>query len=176
MATRGVNRVTIMGHLGNDPDVRYMPNGDPVANFSIATSEVWTDKATNQKREETDWHRIVAFRRLAEIVSQFCHKGSKLYVEGRLQTRKWTDQDGIDHYVTEVIANNVQLVDSKQGSSHPPPHGEKRPPAQGNAATAAGANPQGSKQTPPPGHVMDEEPPLPSEIPNYEGMDDDIPF
>ena len=176
MATRGVNRVTIMGHLGNDPDVRYMPNGDPVANFSIATSEVWTDKATNQKREETDWHRIVAFRKLAEIVGQYCHKGSKLYVEGRLQTRKWTDQNGIDRYVTEVIANNVQLVDSKQGSSYPPRQGEKRPPAQGNAATAAGANSQGSKQTPPPGHVMDEEPPLPSEIPNYDGMDDDIPF
>lgn len=131
MATRGVNRVTIMGHLGNDPDLRYMPNGDP--------------------------------------------KGTKLYIEGRLQTRKWTDQNGIDHYVTEVIANNVQLVDSKQGSSYPPPQGEKRPPAQGNAATAAGANHQGSKQTPP-GPDMDEEPPLPSEIPNYEGMDDEIPF
>ena len=108
-------------------------------------------------------------------MGQFCHKGSKLYIEGRLQTRKWTDQNGIDHYVTEVIANNVQLVDSKQGSSYPPPQGEKRPPAQGNAATAAGANLQGSKQTSP-GPDMDEEPPLPSEIPNYEGMDDDIPF
>lgn len=175
MATRGVNRVTIMGHLGNDPDVRYMPNGDPVANFSIATSEVWTDKATNQKREETDWHRIVAFRKLAEIVGQFCHKGSKLYVEGRLQTRNWKDKNGIIRNVTEIIANSVQLVDSKQGSSYPPPQGEKRPPAQGNAATAAGANHQGSKQTPP-GPDMDEEPPLPSEIPNYDGMDDDIPF
>lgn len=176
MATRGVNRVTIMGHLGNDPDLRYMPNGDPVANFSIATSEVWTDKVTNQKREETDWHRIVAFRKLAEIVSQYCHKGSKLYVEGRLQTRNWKDKNGIIRNVTEIIANSVQLVDSRQGSSYPPPQGEKRPPAQGNAATAAGANPQGSRQIPPSGPDMDEEPPLPSEIPNYDGMDDDIPF
>ena len=175
MATRGVNRVTIMGHLGNDPDLRYMPNGDPVANFSIATSEVWTDKATKEKREHTDWHRIVAFRKLAEIVGQFCHKGSMLYVEGRLQTRNWKDKNGIIRNVTEIIANSVQLVDSKQGSSYPLQQGEKRPPAQGNAATAAGVNPQGSKQTPP-GPEMDEEPPLPNEIPNYEGMDDDIPF
>ena len=110
----GVNLVIILGNLGNDPEVRYMPNGEPVANISIATSENWTDKTTGEKREKTEWHRVVAFRRTAEIIGQYTRKGSKLYVEGKLQTRKWSDQNGVDRYTTEIIADSVQLLDSRR--------------------------------------------------------------
>ena len=110
----GVNLVIILGNLGNDPEVRYMPNGEPVANISIATSENWTDKTTGEKREKTEWHRVVAYRRTAEIIGQYTRKGSKLYVEGKLQTRKWTDNNGVDRYTTEIIADSVQLLDSRR--------------------------------------------------------------
>ena len=109
----GVNLVIILGNLGNDPEVRYMPNGEPVANISIATSETWNDKNTGEKREETQWHRVPAYRRAAEIIGQYTRKGSKLYVEGKLQTRKWTDNNGVDRYTTEIIADSVQLLDSR---------------------------------------------------------------
>ena len=110
----GVNLVIILGNLGNDPEVRYMPNGEPVANISIATSETWNDKHTGEKRERTEWHRVVAYRRTAEIIGQYTRKGSKLYVEGKLQTRKWTDNNGVDRYTTEIIADSVQLLDSRR--------------------------------------------------------------
>jgi len=109
----GVNKVIILGNLGNDPEMRYMPNGEPVANISIATSETWNDKNTGEKREKTEWHRVVAYRRTAEIIGQYTRKGSKLYVEGKLQTRKWTDNNGVDRYTTEIIADSVQLLDSR---------------------------------------------------------------
>lgn len=113
----GVNKVILLGNLGNDPDMRYMPNGEPVANISIATSANWTDKNTGEKREKTEWHRIVAYRRLAEIIGQYCKKGDKLYIEGRLQTRNWNDQDGKTRYMTEVIAESIQLLGGRgQGS------------------------------------------------------------
>ena len=110
----GVNLVIILGNLGNDPEMRYMPNGEPVANLSIATSETWIDKNTGEKREKTEWHRIVAYRKTAEIIGQYTRKGSKLYVEGKLQTRKWTDNSGVDRYTTEIIADSVQLLDSRR--------------------------------------------------------------
>ena len=109
----GVNKVILIGRLGNDPEMRYMPSGEAVANLSIATSENWTDKNTGEKREKTEWHRVVAFRRTAEIIGQYTRKGSKLYVEGKLQTRKWTDNNGVDKYITEIIADSVQLLDSR---------------------------------------------------------------
>jgi len=109
----GVNKAIIIGRLGNDPEMRYMPSGEAVANLSIATSESWTDKNTGEKREKTEWHRVVAFRRTAEIIGQYTRKGSKLYVEGKLQTRKWTDNNGVDKYITEIIADSVQLLDSR---------------------------------------------------------------
>ena len=111
----GVNKVILIGNLGNDPDMRYMPNGEPVANISIATSETWNDKNTGEKREKTEWHRVVAYRRTAEIIGQYTRKGSKLYVEGRLQTRKWTDQSGQQRYTTEIVADNIQMLDSRGG-------------------------------------------------------------
>ena len=110
----GVNKAIIIGRLGNDPEMRYMPNGEPVANLSIATSETWNDKNTGEKREKTEWHRVVAYRRTAEIIGQYTRKGSKLYVEGKLQTRKWTDNNGVDRYTTEIIADSVQLLDSRR--------------------------------------------------------------
>ncbi len=109
----GVNKVIIIGNLGNDPDIRSMPNGDQVANISVATSESWTDKNTGEKREQTEWHRIIFFRRQAEIVGQYLRKGSKIYVEGKLKTRKWQDQNGQDRYTTEIWGDSLQMLDSK---------------------------------------------------------------
>lgn len=117
MASRGVNKVILIGNLGQDPDVRTMNNGEQVANFSLATSETWQDKNTGEAREKTEWHRCVAYRRLAEIIGQYVKKGSKIYVEGRLQTRKWQGQDGQDRYTTEIIVNEMQMLDSRSGGS-----------------------------------------------------------
>lgn len=109
----GVNKVIIVGNLGNDPDMRTMPNGDAVANISVATSESWNDRNTGERREVTEWHRIVFFRRQAEIAGQYLRKGSKVYVEGRLKTRKWQDQNGQDRYTTEIMGDVLQMLDSR---------------------------------------------------------------
>ncbi|MDY0505366.1 single-stranded DNA-binding protein [Pasteurella multocida] len=112
----GVNRVIILGNLGNDPDVRTMQNGDLVASISVATSESWIDKNTNERREVTEWHRIVFYRRQAEVAGEYLRKGSKVYVEGRLKTRKWQDQNGQDRYTTEIQGDVLQMLDSRQDS------------------------------------------------------------
>ena len=117
MASRGVNKVILIGNLGQDPEVRYMPNGNAVANVTIATSESWKDKNTGEQQERTEWHRVVFFRRLAEIVGEYLKKGSKVYVEGRLQTRKWQDKDGQDRYTTEIVADQMQMLDSRGGGA-----------------------------------------------------------
>ena len=111
----GVNKVILIGRLGNDPEMRYMPSGEAVANLSIATSESWTDKNTGAKREKTEWNRVVAFRKLAEIIGQYCKKGDQIYIEGKLQTRKWSDKNGQDHYTTEIIADQMQMLGGKEG-------------------------------------------------------------
>ena len=114
----GVNKVILIGNLGADPDVRYMPSGDAVANVRIATSESWKDRNTGEKQERTEWHNVVFFGKLAEIVKQYLHKGSKIYVEGKLRTRKWQTQDGQDRYTTEVVVDingTMQMLDSRQG-------------------------------------------------------------
>ena len=113
MASRGINKVILIGNLGSDPEVRYMPNGNAVTNVSIATSETWTDKQSGDPRELTEWHRVVFFRGLAEIVGEFLTKGSKVYVEGSLKTRKWQGKDGQDRYSTEIIANEMQMLDRR---------------------------------------------------------------
>ncbi|WP_439234919.1 single-stranded DNA-binding protein [Lonepinella koalarum] len=110
----GVNKVIIVGWLGNDPEVRTMPNGDAVANISVATSESWTDKQTGERKEVTEWHRIIFYRRQAEIVEQYLHKGSQVYIEGKLKTRKWQDKNGTDHYTTEIQADVMQMLDKKE--------------------------------------------------------------
>lgn len=112
---RGINKVILIGNLGNTPEMRKTTTGSTVTNVSLATSETWKDKQTGQTTEKTEWHRVIFFNRVAEIVAQYCQKGSKIYVEGRIQTRKWTDKDGQERYSTEIIANELQLLDSRQG-------------------------------------------------------------
>ena len=111
-----VNKVILIGNLGKDPDIRYMPNGEAVANITLATSETWKDK-TGAKQEKTEWHRVTFYRKLAEIVGEYLKKGSSVYVEGRLETRKWTDKTGTDRYTTEIIANEMRMLGSKSGGS-----------------------------------------------------------
>lgn len=153
MASRGVNKVILVGNLGNDPEVRYMPNGNAVANVSLATSETWKDKNTGDQQEKTEWHRVVFFNRLAEIVEQYVKKGSKLYIEGRLQTRSW-EQDGVKRYTTEIVANEMQMLDSRGGASQDFGGPQASAPApQSNQQQAAPAAPQ-----------------------NFDNFDDDIPF
>lgn len=113
---RGVNKVILVGNVGADPEIRYMPNGNAVANMSVATSESWKDKQTGDRQERTEWHRVVCFNRLGEIVGEYVRKGTKIYVEGSLRTRKWQDQQGQDKYSTEIVASDIQMLDSKGGS------------------------------------------------------------
>lgn len=119
MASRGVNRVTILGNLGNDPDVKYTASGSAIANLTVATSESWNDKATGEKKEATEWHRVVLFGKLAEVACEYLRKGSQVYIEGQLRTRKWTDQSGQEKYTTEIVVgmNGVmQMLGGKQES------------------------------------------------------------
>ena len=115
---RGVNKVILVGTLGRDPETKTFPNGGSLTQFSIATSESWTDKNTGERKEHTEWHRIVASNRLGEIAQQYLKKGSKVYIEGKLKTRQWTDQNGQEHYTTEISANELQMLDSKGDSNY----------------------------------------------------------
>lgn len=155
MASRGVNKAILVGNVGNEPEVRYMPNGNAVANISVATSDSWKDKNTGDQHERTEWHRVVFFNRLAEIVEQYVKKGSKLYIEGRLQTRSW-EQDGVKRYTTEIVANEMQMLDSRgtQGAGQDFGDQQHAAPAQQPAQ-----NQQAAAQ---PG--------------NFDNFDDDIPF
>ena len=112
----GVNKVIVVGRLGSDPDTRYMPSGSAVTNVSVATSESWKDKETGEKVEKTEWHRVVFFNRLAEIASEYLKKGSQIYVEGRLQTRKWEDKEGNEKWTTEIVANQMQMLGERMSS------------------------------------------------------------
>lgn len=114
----GINKVIIVGNLGNDPDVRTMPNGDMVTKISVATSESWIDKNTNERKTQTEWHPIVFYRRQAEVAGEYLRKGSKVYVEGRLRTRKWQDQNGQDRYTTEIQGDVLQMLDSRQSGDN----------------------------------------------------------
>ena len=145
---RGVNKAIVVGNVGQDPEVRFMPNGNAVANISVATSERWKDKNTGDQQERTEWHRVVFFNRLAEIVEQYVNKGSKLYVEGRLQTRSW-EQDGVKRYTTEIVASEMQMLDSRSADSN-----------QGHTTNQPSNQPVES--APPPA--------------NFDNFDDDIPF
>lgn len=113
---RGINRVTLIGNLGADPEVRNTTGGSSVTNIKVATSETWKDKQTGERKEQTEWHRVVFFGKLAEIAGEYLRKGSKVYIEGRLQTRKWQDRDGNDRYTTEIVANDMQMLDGKSTS------------------------------------------------------------
>lgn len=172
MASRGINKVILVGNVGQDPETRYMPNGGAVTNLSIATSETWKDKNSGEQQEKTEWHRVVFYQRLAEIVAEYVKKGSKLYIEGRLQTRSW-DKDGQKHYATEIIANEMQMLDGRgegrsgDGRSEGRPMGDPeggRGGYQGGAA--GGAAPRQSSQRQP----------APQPAPEVSSFDDDIPF
>lgn len=133
---RGVNKVILVGNLGSDPEVRYTAGGDAVANLSVATAESWKDKQTGEKQERTEWHRVVMFRRLGEIAAEYLKKGSQVYIEGRLQTRKWQDKNGNDRYTTEIVASDMQMLGGRGGSAAYA--GDSSPPVQKEAATAGG--------------------------------------
>lgn len=119
---RGINKVILVGRLGGDPEQRFMPNGNPVTNFTLATSEEWNDKQTGQKQQRTEWHRIVMFNKVAEIAAQYLQKGSQAYIEGQLRTRKWQGQDGQDRYTTEIVASDMQMLDSRSDSGAQQPN------------------------------------------------------
>ena len=140
---RGVNKVILVGNLGNDPETKYMPSGDAVTNLSVATSESWKDKKTGEQKDRTEWHRVAMFGRLAEIAAEYLRKGSQVYIEGKIRTRKWQDQQGNDRYSTEVIANEMQMLGGRSGGGAPamgggsggPPPG---PPSQGSGGGGSG--------------------------------------
>jgi len=117
---RGINKVIIVGNLGADPDTRYMPSGGAVTNLSVATSETWKDKQTGEQKERTEWHKVAMFNRLAEIAAEYLRKGSQVYIEGKLRTRKWQDRDGNDRWTTEIIADEMQMLGGRGGGGSAP--------------------------------------------------------
>ncbi len=167
---RGINKVILVGTLGRDPETKYMPSGNAVTNISVATSDQWKDKTTGEKQERTEWHRVVFFNRLAEIAGQYLRKGSQVYLEGRLQTRKWQGQDGQDRYTTEIIASEMQMLggrnDNAGGSSSDFNGGSDQQYGGGNAP------PQQSSPAPQPAGNQS---PQPADR-GFEDFDDDIPF
>jgi single-strand DNA-binding protein len=155
-----VNKVILVGNLGADPETRYMPNGDAVANIRMATTESWKDKATGEKKELTEWHRVVFYRKLAEIVGQYLKKGSAVYVEGRIRTRKWQDKEGQERYTTEIEANEMQMLGGRQSASSSGGEAEY-----GGSMPSPAAGPAGAPNKP-----------AAQKAPSFEDMDDDIPF
>ncbi|RVU84487.1 single-stranded DNA-binding protein [Leucothrix sargassi] len=163
---KGVNKVILVGNLGNDPEVKYMPSGGAVTNISVATAESWKDKTSGERVDRTEWHRVVFFNRLAEIAGEYLKKGSQVYLEGSLRTRKWQDQNGQDRYTTEIVGSEMQMLGSRTGGSEsfdqsPAPQQrsqpQQRPPQQNNQ------QPSQPRQAPPPQN-------------NFDDFDDDIPF
>ena len=176
MARRGVNKVILLGNVGSDPELKYTTNGAGVSNFSIATNETWMDKNTNERQERTEWHRIVAWGRLAEICNQYLKKGSKVYIEGRLQTRSWEGQDGQKRYTTEIVAGEMQMLDSREDMGGGNYGGDRQQPATApSVAPQQGAPQQGAPQqgAPQQGAPQQGGPPEP---PPFNDPDDDLPF
>ena len=162
---RGINKVILVGNVGGDPDVRFMPNGNAVTNITLATSESWKDKQTGEKQDRTEWHRIVCFNRLGEIVGEYVRKGSKLYVEGSLRTRKWQDPQGQDRYTTEIVASEIQMLDSKGGASQA--YNDAPAAAQYQQEASSTARPA-QKQAAPKTQATAQD--------AFDELDDDIPF
>ncbi len=176
MASRGVNKVILVGNLGADPETRYMPAGGAVTNIRLATSDSWKDKQTGQTQERTEWHRVVFFNRLAEVAGEYLRKGSKVYVEGAIRTRKWQGQDGQDRYTTEIVASEMQMLDSRSGSGGGGEYYDQDPGYdQGGYGQSAPA-----RSAPPQGGAAPQSAPRPSAPPqggpDVSDFDDDIPF
>ena len=167
---RGVNKVILIGNLGSDPEVRYTPDGVPVANFNLATSESWNDRNTGERQERTEWHRLVLWRKLAEIASQYLKKGSKIYVEGKLQTRSWDDQSGQKRYTTEVVVNDMQMLDSR-GESGGSGYGDEGGSRAGGGSDFGGGRAGGGSSA-----GGDRAGTQPAAPPPAGGDDDDLPF
>ncbi len=170
-----VNKVIIVGNLGKDPEVRYMPSGSAICNANIATTRTWKNKESGDKMEETEWHRVVFFDRQAEVAGEYLKKGSSVYVEGRLRTRKWTDKDGVERYSTEIVAEVMQLLGSRQGMGGGSGaddegggtgggHGERAAPQRSAPAARPTAAPAPASR------------PAPKSATGFDNMDDDIPF
>lgn len=167
-----VNKVILVGNLGADPETRYLPNGDAVANIRLATTESWKDKASGEKREITEWHRVVFYRKLAEIVGQYLKKGSAVYVEGRIRTRKWQDKEGQERYTTEIEASEMQMLGGRQSagmsSGGEAEYGGSMPPSEhsmgGSSSSGGSAAPSAARSAPA------------KKAPSFDDMDDDIPF
>ena len=182
---RGVNKVILVGNLGNDPEVRFTPNGSAIANLSLATSESWKDRNTGQQQERTEWHRVVIFGKTAEIAQQYLRKGSKVYIEGKLQTRKWQGQDGQDRYTTEVvvdIAGQMQMLDSRQGDMGAPyqqPSPQQSAPAYNQQQPAHQPQYSAPQQQPTTTYAQpapQQPAPQPQPAGGFDDFDDDIPF
>ncbi len=144
---RGINKVILIGNLGGDPETRYMPNGSAVTNITVATNESWKDKQTGEQKDRTEWHKVAMFNRLAEVAAEYLRKGSQVYIEGKLRTRKWQDKDGNDRYTTEIIADEMQMLGGRSG---------------GSAPMSAGSSAESPASEPP--------------KPGPDDFDDDIPF
>lgn len=165
---RGINKVILVGTLGRDPETKYMPSGGAITNVSIATSEQWKDKNSGERQERTEWHRVVFYNKLAEIAGQYLRKGQQVYVEGRLQTRKWQGQDGQDRYTTEIIADEMQMLGGRaEGGSA----GEFNAPPP-SATNSSSGNYGGGRSSAPPANTN----PAPVGRNDFEDFDDDIPF
>lgn len=171
MSSKGINKVILVGNLGQDPEVKYMPSGGAVANITVATSESWRDKQTGEMKEVTEWHRVVLWGKLAEIAGEYLRKGSQVYIEGQLKTRKWTDQQGVEKYSTEVVVNvggTMQMLGGKRDGGQ---SGGNGPSHSGGNQRQQNANRSSQKQNPPAGNggsSQQNEPPT--------DFDDDIPF
>ncbi len=174
---RGINKVILVGNLGQDPETRYMPSGGAVTNVTLATSDTWKDKTTGQPQERTEWHRVVFFNRLAEIAGEYLKKGSKVYVEGSLRTRKWQGQDGQDRYTTEIVAGEMQMLDSRSGAgggmgggmndyNQAPPQQQQQQQRQPQQAPPQQQNQAPQQQNQPPQQPAG----------GFDDFDDDIPF
>ena len=157
-----VNKVILIGNLGRDPETRYMPDGGAITNISIATTDTWKDKA-GEKQEKTEWHRVAFFGKLAEIAGEYLKKGSQVYVEGRLQTRKWQDKEGVDKYTTEIVADRMQMLGSRQGAGGGAGGGERERDSGGDREGAGASRPAAAKPAGKPGGKFDD-------------FEDDIPF
>lgn len=155
---RGINKVIIVGNVGGDPETRYMPSGSAVTNLTVATNESWKDKQTGEKKERTEWHRVAMFNRLAEIAAEYLRKGSQVYIEGKIRTRKWQDKDGQDRYTTEIIADEMQMLGGRSGGDFGGGSGNR---SNQNTQGAQGGNQGGGNAPPQPGP---------------DDFDDDIPF
>ncbi|EHR73708.1 single stranded DNA-binding protein [Burkholderiales bacterium JOSHI_001] len=163
-----VNKVTLIGNLGRDPEVRYTPSGAAICNVSIATTRNWKNKESGERQEETEWHRVVFYDRLAEIAGEYLKKGRPVYVEGRLKTRKWTDKEGVEKYTTEIIAEQMQLLGGREGAGGGGASGPDDEEGGGRAPAPRGAPPQRSAAPRPA--------PAAKSATGFDDMDDDIPF